>query len=140
VITLLGPQLRRTGRRPYNSDLRVRTPSGLSTYPDVTVICGATEESPEDKEAVTNPGLIVEVLSRSSEQYDRGDKFEHYRSLLSLQQYVLVSQDEPRVELWTRAGEGWASVTAQRGESLDLLVGARIDVSEIYDSAAEPSA
>jgi Uma2 family endonuclease len=81
AITLLGPQLRGGECRPYNSDLRVRTPTGLTTYPDVTVIRGPSEIDASDSLAITNPALIVEVLSRSTEEYDSGDKFEHYRTV-----------------------------------------------------------
>src|SRR5436853_2984703 len=98
VIGLLFPQLRDGRCRAYDSDLRVRTPSGLATYPDVTVICGPTERDAADLQAVTNPMLIAEVLSRSTEEYDAGDKFEHYKTIASLQQYVLVSHRDRSVE------------------------------------------
>jgi Uma2 family endonuclease len=98
VITLLGPQLRGGECRPYNSDLRVRTPTGLTTYPDVTVICGPRTIDALDPLAVTNPALIVEVLSRSTEEYDSGDKFEHYKTFPSLREYVLVSHRERSVK------------------------------------------
>lgn len=140
VNGLLFAQLRGTECGTYSSDLRVRTRSGLTTYPDATVICGPAVRDLEDKYAVINPTLIVEVLSRSTEEYDRGDKFEHYKTLTSLRQYVLVSYPEARIEVWTRSGDAWTSTTAQRGETIELLVGARLDVSEIYDSAAEPRA
>src|SRR5258706_13715183 len=72
VIGLLFAQLRGDGCRAYDADLRVRTPSGLATYPDVTVIFGPSERDEADPQAVTNPALIVEVLSRSTEEYDAG--------------------------------------------------------------------
>src|SRR3954447_14765097 len=84
AITLLGPQLRGGQCRPYNSDLRVRTPTGLTTYPDVTIVRGPREIDGVDPLAVTNPRLIVEVLSRSTEEYDSGDKFAHYKAFPSL--------------------------------------------------------
>lgn len=91
---------------------------------------------------MTNPALIVEVLSRSTEEYDRGDKFEHYKSLPSLRQYVLASYQDRSVEVWTRdAGDGWTSVVAREDDMADLVsVGARLDVRELYDAAAEPTA
>jgi Uma2 family endonuclease len=88
AIGLLLPPLRGGPCRAYDTDLRVRMPTGLATYPDVTVVSGSSERDKDDPQAVTNPTLIVEVLSRSTEEYDRGDKFEHYKSLESLQQYV----------------------------------------------------
>jgi Uma2 family endonuclease len=140
VITLLGPQLRGGECRPYNSDLRVRTPSGLTTYPDVTVICGARQIDTVDSLAITNPILIVEVMSRSTEEYDSGDKFEHYESCASLREYVLVSHRERSVEVRSRGEEGWRTTVGREGEVAELAVGARLDVRELYEAAAEPSA
>jgi Uma2 family endonuclease len=139
AITLLGPQLRGGQCRPYNSDLRVRTPSGLTTYPDVTVICGPRELDAADSLAVTNPTLIVEVLSRSTEEYDSGDKFEHYKTLPSLREYVLVSHRERSVEVRSREADGWGTTVVHEGEFATLSIGARLDVRELYDAAAEPS-
>lgn len=141
ITGLLFGQLR-TGRcRAHDSDLRVRMPTGLATYPDVTVVRGPRERDAEDKQAVTNPTLIVEVLSRSTEDYDRGDKFEHYKSFASLAQYALVSSAEHSVEVWTRdSGGGWTSVVAREGEVAELAsIGAELDVRELYEAAAEPT-
>jgi len=139
VIGLLFSALRRSGCRAYDADLRVRTPSGLSTYPDVTVVCGPVDRDREDEQAVTNPTLIVEVLSRSTEEYDRGDKFEHYKSIGSLRQYVLVSHRERHLEIWTRDGDGWTRALAEAGEVAHLApVDCRLAVSDLYDAAAEP--
>lgn len=87
----------------YQSDLRVRvSATGLYTYPDVVIVCG--EEVFLDKEVDTllNPTVLAEVLSKSTETYDRGIKSAHYRTIESLQEYLLISQDEPHVELYTR--------------------------------------
>jgi Uma2 family endonuclease len=139
VIGLLFAGLRGGRCRTYDADLRVRTPTGLSTYPDVTVVCGPTERDRGDGQAVTNPTLIVEVLSRSTEEYDRGDKFEHYRSMPTLEQYVLVSHRERRLEIWTRTADGWTSASAGEGEIVPLAsIGASLAVHDIYDAAAEP--
>ncbi|HEY0160122.1 MAG TPA: Uma2 family endonuclease [Thermoanaerobaculia bacterium] len=124
------------GCRAYPSDLRVRTRSGLTTYPDITVVCGPTERDTEDRNAVTNPLLIVEVLSRATEQYDRGDKFEHYKSLPSLRQVVFVGQRERAVEVWSRGESGWSRVVAGEGEIAELSsIGARLNVREVYAAA-----
>src|SRR5437764_3193734 len=139
VIGLLFPQLRGRACRSYDSDLRVRTPSGLATYPDVTVICGPSERKDTDPQAVTNPTLIIEVLSRSTEEYDAGDKFEHYKTLPSLREYVLVSHREHSVEVRSRGGDGWRTTVVQEGAMAELSIGARLDVRELYDAAAEPS-
>jgi Uma2 family endonuclease len=140
VITLLGPQLRGGQCRPFNSDLRVRTPTGLTTYPDVTVVCGPRELDAADPLAVTNPALIVEVLSRSTEEYDSGDKFEHYKSFASLREYVLVSHRDRSVEIRSRGEDGWSTNLVREGEVAALSIGARLEVRELYAAAAEPAA
>lgn len=140
VIGLLFAQIRGGRCRAYDADLRVRTPSGLATYPDVTVICGPIERDAGDPQAVTNPALIVEVLSRSTEEYDAGDKFEHYKTLGSLQQYVLVSYRERSVDVWTRGEDAaWHKSVVREGETAHLAIDARLDVRELYE-AVEPSA
>ena len=134
-------QLRGGPCRAYDSDLRVRTHSGLTTYPDVTVVCGPSQRDQEDALAVTNPILLLEVLSRSTAEYDAGEKFEHYKTLPSLRQYVLVSYPEHSLRVWTRSESGvWQSTDVREGEAAELLVGAKLDVRELYEAAAEPSA
>ncbi len=84
----------------FTSDLRVRIEAtGRSTYPDVTVVCDRIDRAGDDPDAITNPALIVEVLSDSTEAEDRGAKWAHYQRLASLKHYVLVSQREQRVEI-----------------------------------------
>lgn len=139
AIGLLFPQLRGTSCRAYDSDLRVRTPSGLATYPDVTVVCGTTERDATDPQAVTNPALLIGVQSRTTEEYDAGDKFEHYKSLASLGQYVLIGHRDRALTVWTRGEDGkWQSATVRDGEIAELTIGARLDVRELYEAAAEP--
>jgi len=141
VVGQLYAQLRGGRCRVYDADLRVRVrTTGLLTYPDVTVVCGPREVDAEDPLAVTNPTLIVEVLSTSTEEYDRGDKFEHYKGMPSLRQYVLVSHREPIVEVWTRAEDGsWSGRVCKDGDVADLAcVGARLDVRELHQAAKEP--
>jgi Uma2 family endonuclease len=141
AIGLLFTQLRGGNCRAYDADLRVRTEPGLATYPDITIICGPSERHEDDPQAVTNPALIIEVLSRSSEDYDEGDKFEHYKTIASLKQYVLVSQRERSIEVWTRENDNrWRSTIVREGATAELLVGAQLDVHELYEAAAEPRA
>jgi Uma2 family endonuclease len=135
----VGSELREALRgkpcRAYSADLRVRVvDTGLSTYPDVSVVCGQLETAPEDKDAVTNPIVLVEVLSESTEGYDRGAKAAHYRRIPSLREYVLVSQAEPRIEVHRRAESGrWELLEARPGETIELAsIGARLDVSAVY--------
>ncbi|HEX6101265.1 MAG TPA: Uma2 family endonuclease [Thermoanaerobaculia bacterium] len=139
VIGVLFLQLRGTGCRAYDADLRVRTPSGLATYPDVTLVCGPTDRDPEDPNAVTNPTVTIEVLSRSTEEYDRGDKLEHYKSIRSLRQVLLMSHRERRIEVWTREeNDVWSRAVARDGDVVTLTAGLRLDVREVYEAAAEP--
>jgi len=93
----------------YNSDLRMKAEAcGLYTYPDVSVVCGELRYADEQEDTVVNPKLIVEVLSDSTEAYDRGAKFELYRQIPSLQEYLLASQRQPRIEQFIRRpGEEW---------------------------------
>jgi Uma2 family endonuclease len=107
----------------FSSDLRVRIQAtGRSTYPDVAVVCGKLERDATDSDAVTNPRVIVEVLSPSTESSDRGDKWAHYQRLGSLREYVLVSQASPRIEIYSRdeAQSGWLYRHYGLGESAQL--------------------
>jgi Uma2 family endonuclease len=129
------------GQRPceaFSADAKVRVDeTDLSTYPDVTVICGRVERSPIDGEAATNPTLLVEVLSDTSEAYDRGEKFAHYRRLASLREYVLVSQREPRIEVFRRTAAGrWELIEAVAGGRVLLeSIGVELAVDDVYASA-----
>ena len=104
---LLGNQLAGKRCAVYSSDLRVRAlATGLATYPDLTVVCGKLETDPADPDSATNPTVIFEVLSPTSEKHDREAKFAHYRQIPSLRAYVLVSQDERLIEVFTRNTNG----------------------------------
>lgn len=135
----VGTELRRqlTGKpcRVYSSDLRIRVAAtGLATYPDVSVICGKLETDPEEPNTATNPIVIVEVLSDTTEAYDRGRKFEHYRRLSSLREYVLVSQHEPHIEVFRRNAEGHFILDeATKGGSVVLpSIDCTLDVDSIF--------
>lgn len=119
----------------YNSDVRVKVnETGMYTYPDVSAVCGEPVFEDSVVDTLTNPTLIVEVLSPSTEAYDRGSKFEHYRYIPTLQEYVLVTQNRPLVEKYTRQGELW-TLTTYRGLDavLDMdSVECRIPLRKIY--------
>ncbi|MCX5744627.1 MAG: Uma2 family endonuclease [Proteobacteria bacterium] len=138
IGTELSNALRDRRCRVLSSDVRVRVAAtGLSTYPDVTVVCGTIEATPDDPHGVLNPTIIVEVLSPSTEAYDRGAKGAHYRRIPSLREYVLVGHAEPLVEVWRRNERGnWELfVEARAGEQAELVsCGAPItlDVDAIY--------
>ncbi|WP_394840575.1 Uma2 family endonuclease [Pendulispora brunnea] len=107
----------------------------FSTYPDGCVVCGPRELHRGERgigEAIVNPVLIVEVLSKTTEKYDRSEKFAHYIRIPSLQEYVLVSQDEPCIEVYRRPKRGhWQHEMARAGETLQLH-GHPIAVDDIY--------
>jgi Uma2 family endonuclease len=92
---------------PFNSDLRLKImATGLHTYPDLSVVCGPLEFADQEEDTIINPTLLAEVLSDSTEGYDRGKKFEHYRQIPTLREYLLVSQKEPRIEQFVRGDDG----------------------------------
>jgi Uma2 family endonuclease len=107
----LGTQLRGRQCEAYISDMRVKvSPTGIYTYPDVSAVCGEPIFDDVQRDTLTNPSVIIEVLSPSTEAYDRGLKFAHYRRLTSLTDYVLVAQDRLSVEHYVRqsdTGDQW---------------------------------
>ena len=124
------------------SDLRTRTTTGAYCYPDVSIICGPPQYDDDRLDILLNPRVIFEVLSPSTESYDRGSKFVQYRSILSLQAYVLVSQRDPIVECFFRqAGQReWSFTDAQGLDSVISIPGVSIELSlrEIYDNIEFP--
>ncbi len=121
----------------HNSDLRILvSPTGLYTYPDASIVCGSLELADGQKDVVTNPTVLFEVLSDSTEAYDRGQKFGHYRQIESLQEYVLVSQSEALVERFQRNPDNTWTLTESRGLNAQLAlnsVGITIPLCEIFD-------
>ena len=104
--------------RVFSSDLRIRVrATGLASYPDVTVVCGATETDPESPDTVVNPTLVVEVLSPSTMDYDLGEKFEHYRQIPSLTAVIYVWQDRRRIEIRERAASAWTGLRRRTGRN-----------------------
>ena len=134
VGALLVTALKDKPCRVFSSDLRVRVlATGLATYPDVSVVCGPLETDPENKNSVVNPTFLVEVLSESTESYDRNEKFEHYRQIPSLEAYLLISQQEPCVELRQLESGVWRTVTAPVGRSVAIdSLGISLSVAAIY--------
>lgn len=127
--------------RVHSSDLRVRAlATGLTTYPDVTVVCGPYESDPQDKNTIVNPRLLVEITSDSTEEYDRGEKLDSYRRIPSLEAVVLVSHREQLLEVFERRNDGsWRRSEARAGASLSIeALGATLLVDEIYAAAALP--
>lgn len=136
LLAALHGRLRPRGCEVYPGDMRVHAPAtGLYTYPDVSVACEPPRFEDDTFDTLLNPSLIAEVLSPSTEDYDRGRKFAHYRGLPSLRLYLLIAQSEIRVELYVRqAGDRWLlSESRDPDEILDLdAVGVQLRVAEIY--------
>jgi len=106
VIIALGSQLRGKSCKVYPSDMRVKVPAtDLYTYPDVTIVCGKAQFDDVERDTLLNPTVIVEILSKSTENYDRGKKFQNYRTLESLTEYVLIAQDAVHIEHYVRQSD-----------------------------------
>jgi Uma2 family endonuclease len=135
LYTAFRTQLRPKGCEVYFSDMRVKVPAtGLYTYPDV-VVCDEPQFEDAEVDSLLNPQVIVEVLSKSTEDYDRGTKLMHYRTLPSLAEYLLVSQDRVHVEHYLHQSDGWLLTDTDRREDIVELpsVGARLPLADLYD-------
>ena len=134
----LGTQLKKRPCKSYQSDLRVHIPAtGLYTYPDVIVVCGKPQLL-EDAylDTLLNPDLIVEVLSPSTADYDKGTKFDHYRTIDSLKEYVLVWQDKKRVARYTKQTDGSWTLNDFIGEEAEIVlnsISCKLLMEDIYD-------
>lgn len=137
LVAELRGQLRRRPCTVYSTDLRVRvSPTGLYTYPDVVVVCGQPQLADDQKDTLLNPTVIIEVLSDSTKDYDRGGKFQHYRTLASLTEYVLVAQDKCHVEHCVRQPENrWLlSETDELKDTIHLSsIECNLALVEVYD-------
>jgi len=144
LVRELSARLRQTNCEVYPSDMRVAVTTGLYTYPDVSVACGQPSFLDARHDTLLDPVLLVEVLSETTEAYDRGRKFEHYRALASLREYLLVSTLEARIERFRRTTEGWLlDETVGLDAALRLAsVEAELPLSEVYarlELPAQPS-
>jgi Uma2 family endonuclease len=126
--------------RVFSSDLRIRVrATGLASYPDVTVVCGATETDPESADTVVNPTLVVEVLSPSTMDYDLGEKFDHYRRVPSLMAVIYVWQDRRRIEIREREANAWKVSVAEGGETAAVTsLGISVLVDVLHAEAGAP--
>lgn len=139
IIISLGVQLRSRPCTVYNTDLKVTTPNlQRYFYPDVSVVCGETGVLDDQEDVVLNPILIVEVLSEGTAAYDRGKKFLSYQQIDSLQEYILVSQDEMLVEGYARQGNDtwlYTKVTGLEGSLTLPSINCELALKDIYDKA-----
>ncbi len=138
VVSELRFQLKGHRCETYSNDMRVHIPdTGLYTYPDIVVICGTPEFDDSHHDTLLNPILLIEVLSPSTESYDRGAKFGHYRRLDSLQEYVLITQTRPLIEHYVRQDDSrfWILSDAEgMATRMELTsIGCTLALAEVYD-------
>ncbi|MGN6492101.1 MAG: Uma2 family endonuclease [Agriterribacter sp.] len=123
--------------QPYGSDQRIHIPeNGLFTYPDISIICGDIDTSKEDKDSIIHPVMIIEILSPSTRDYDRGSKFTFYRAIATLKEYIVVDSDSILVEVFRLNEHKFWQLEEynQMNQSLQLqTLGFSIPISEIYD-------
>jgi Uma2 family endonuclease len=143
IVAELRGKLKQKPCNVYASDLRVRvSPTGLYTYPDVVVVCGQLQLADNHRDTLLHPTLIVEVLSDSTQDYDRGRKFEHYRSLSSFSEYVEIAQDRCHVEYFLRQADScWLlSETNNIEDTLHLSsINCNLALTEVYDKVVLPT-
>lgn len=148
MLNLYGVLFARLRGRPcraLESNMRVRVGRQLDyVYPDASIVCGPPEFDPDDQKKTTilNPTVVFEVLSESTEAYDRGRKFAYYRLVESMREYVLVSQSEPLLETFRRHADGNWQITVHRGTGAVApltSVGIDLALSEIYDRIDFPA-
>jgi Uma2 family endonuclease len=129
----LRTQLKGKSCETYSSDMRVRVPrSGQYTYPDVVVVCGAPQFLDDQADTLLNPLLIIEVLSSSTEAYDRGEKFREYRSIESFSEYVLISQAKQSADHFTKVNDIWTIQEVEQEIRL-VTIPCLLTFSEIYE-------
>lgn len=137
VTRALGTLLKQRPCIVFSSDQRVYVEeTGLYTYPDVTVTCDGPRFHPTHTDTLLNPRLIVEVLSDSTEAYDRGAKFGHYRALSSFQEYLLVSQHGPNIDHYLRLETGQWVLSVYKGDTAMVKLpslGCDLPLSEVYE-------
>lgn len=137
TLASLHSQLRRKPCRIYASDMRVKvTKTGLNTFPDIVIICGQPEFTDSTRDTVTNPVVIIEILSDSTERYDRGMKFQNYRTLDSLRDYILIAQDHRHIEHFSRQDGGLWVLHEAIGDTdiINILsVECTLNVEDVYE-------
>lgn len=141
LVITIGARLRGGACSVVSNDQRVKvSPTGMYTYPDVVALCEPPRLEDSHGDTLLNPAVIIEVLSDSTEKYDRGEKFAHYRKIESLREYILVSQDKLRVEQYVRHGEHWMlSEISDPAGSLHIdTLGCEIALRDVYDRVELP--
>ena len=134
----LHAQLKKRPCQVYSNDMRVKVkPTGLYTYPDIVVVCEKEQFDDKHKDTLLNPTLIIEVLSDSTEAYDRGEKFQHYRQLDSLMEYILIAQKKHHLEHYVRQPDNqWLFSETDNLQDIVQLsaINCHLTLSEVYDN------
>ncbi len=136
-----GNQLENGPCHVLTSDMRVKVDAtGLYTYPDIVVVCGEPQLEDDVLDTLLNPRVLIEVLSESTEKYDRGEKFKHYQKILSLQEYVLIAQDEPLVvRHFRQPDDSWQPSEFRGLATLDFAsIPVKIALTDIYRGVEFP--
>jgi Uma2 family endonuclease len=135
IYAVLHSQLRARQCEAYINDMRVRIDRRNYVYPDLVVVCEPPHLEDDKLDTLLNPTLIGEVLSPTTEQYDRGRKFEAYRAVESLQEYLLIAQDRPRIERYVRQDAGWllTEVTGLDAALTLDAIGCTLLLGDIYE-------
>ena len=142
LVRALGNQFVGRPCRVFSSDMRVKVvATSLYAYPDVVAVCGEIRFDDLQRDTLVNPNAIIEVLSISTEAYDRGEKFAHYRKLESLTDYVLIAQDKVSVEQYVRQGVHWMLTEITELDAMLKLASIECEValSDIYDKVEFPT-
>jgi Uma2 family endonuclease len=136
IIRILGNQLLERPCNVYPSDMRVKvSATGKYAYPDIVVACEEEKFDDAQNDTLLNPVIIIEVLSESTEAYDRGKKFEHYQYVESLTEYILVAQDPYRIEQYVRQGDKeWRYFEYHNAEDVMKLeaIGCELTLKDVY--------
>ncbi len=137
LISIIHPQLRKRNYEIYSNDMRVKVnTTGLYTYPDVVVVCGKPQFEDDENDILLNPIVLIEVLSPFTENYDRGTKFEHYRTINSLSDYILVAQDKIHLEYYVRQSDrSWlfSEFKFVKDKFQIQSIGCELSLKEIYE-------
>ena len=136
----LRTQLKKRPCEAYISDMRVKAAEARSYhYPDIVVVCGTPQFEDAHVDTLLNPTLLVEVLSPSTEAYDRGGKFAHYRKIATLREYLLVTQDQPSIERYLRQEDVWMLTEAVGLEATVPLesIDCTLSLREVYDKVLD---
>ena len=136
----LSMQLKKRSCEAYINDMRVKATEALSYYyPDVAVVCGTPQFEDAQVDTLLNPTLLIEVLTPSTEAYDRGKKFAHYRKIASLREYLLVAQDQPNIERYVRRGDVWILSEVMGIDTSIILecIECALSLREVYDKVLD---